>query len=88
MRMRVMQVLIKETGKDESKSVDKESIWEKACKLYSPVSEYTSSNTILKDRVFQELLHLGDVQSSHTDKEIRITHQGANKKEYQPPDNL
>ena len=53
--MRVMQVLIKETGKDENKSVDKQGIWEKACKLYSPVSEYTSSNTILKDRVFQEL---------------------------------
>ena len=88
MRMRVMQVLIKETGKDENKSVHKESIWEKACKLYSPVSEYTSSNTILKDRVFQELLHLGDIQSSQTDKEIRITRRGADKPKYQISDNL
>jgi len=62
--------------------------FEKACTLDSPANDYDSSNVVERDRVFQELLRLGDIQPWQTDEEIRITRQGADKPEYQPPDNL
>lgn len=82
---RIMQLLIKETKKNETVSVSIDYIWEKACNLYSPVQEYGPG---LKNVAFQELLHLGDIQPSQTDREIHITYHGKNNPKYQPPDNL
>jgi len=71
--IRVMKKLIEKTQNSESKSFDKNSIFEEVNNEPIGIDAFSTDNTALKKRVLQELIARGHIKEEDENAKIKIT---------------
>jgi len=84
LKRKVMKNLIERTDKDETVSLSKDDVYKEACEGISVYDSYPSTNTTLKNRVFQDLFGEGSIVDGNAPNEVKITFRGKRAPEYQP----
>ena len=78
----VMKKLIERTQNGETKSTNKNAVYEEASASSSGIGAFDYSNITLKNRVFEELFTRGHISQGSNSDEIKITDIGKNYPEY------
>jgi hypothetical protein len=79
---RIMKKLIEKTQKDEGITVDGNTIFKGVCAGSTGIDAFNPDNTVLKERVFQELLARGHIVQDNDSGKIKITSIGKEYPEY------